>query len=282
MYLDHVFEVYFKMKINKVKEYLKAKFFSKESKLKENGPEKRTKIQKEKKKSVRELSRILTSLQMNFQHNTNTAKHEDVHPRARGPVPRVMIYECCFRNCPKRFHKNITSFKSHFTNHHVKSRIEHCVSEAQRDQEIQDSRECPFEPCGYYAPFRGALLSHVTINHDILEFTVEMLAREEGVHQQFLDLKNQNVFDLQLSEKSLQLSSCSLCDQEVREMYLSTHVILKHYLDDYMNVLSVFPTWRRGHCPAFNCNVRSCLDKIQSLTQIYNFSSKWTALTESR
>ena len=103
--------------------------------------------------------------------------------------------------------------------------------------------------------YRGALLNHCSINHDVLEFTVEVLAQKSGVYPEFVKLRDQNVFDLQLSDKNLQVSSCLECESQFRDVYFSTHQVIGHHLNAYIDILSLFQTWRKGQCPAFNCNV---------------------------
>ena len=92
---------------------------------------------------------------MSFPSFSNKRKNEE-HGKETDKTakkPKVIIYECIFKECSKRFHQNISSFKMHFVNLHVKKEIEKCIIHYQDEQQLPDRRQCPFEPCGYFAPF---------------------------------------------------------------------------------------------------------------------------------
>ena len=109
-----------------------------------------------------ECESVKKSILMNFPNMSipgfsrkrkNEEQGKDTETSANAKKPKVIIYECIFRECSKRFHQNISSFKMHFVNLHVKKEIEKCIIHYQDEQNLPDRRQCPFEPCGYFAPF---------------------------------------------------------------------------------------------------------------------------------
>ena len=97
----------------------------------------------------------IPKFKMSFPQSSNKRKHEESgkDQEKTAKKPRVQIYECIFPICSKRFHQNLSSFKMHFVNLHVKKEIEKCIIHYQQEQQLTDQRLCPLEPCGYYAPF---------------------------------------------------------------------------------------------------------------------------------
>lgn len=77
------------------------------------------------------------------------------HHKRRGRRPgEIKIFECFFPNCTKKYHPDIIFFKNHLITKHLKEKIENHIFKYSKDREIQDPRECPFQPCGFYASFK--------------------------------------------------------------------------------------------------------------------------------
>ena len=73
----------------------------------------------------------------------------------RGRKPRALqIHECFFPGCTKKYHPNIIFFKNHLITSHLREKIENHITEYSKVYKNRDPRECPFQPCGFYASFK--------------------------------------------------------------------------------------------------------------------------------
>ena len=76
-------------------------------------------------------------------------------PQRRGRKPKkIQIFECFFPGCKKKYHPNIIFYRNHLITNHLRDTLEKHILKEQTKYSIEDQRECPFQPCGFYASFK--------------------------------------------------------------------------------------------------------------------------------